>query len=57
MAYDEFLRNGISKYAAQITDFLEEVREVGYLEEVQEEESREMIREEKIMNEESLEEE
>ena len=57
VAYDEFLRGGISKYAAQITDFLEEVRDVSFLEEVQEEESREMIREEKIMNEESLEEE
>ena len=57
VAYDEFLRGGISKYAAQITDFLEEVSKVGYLEEVQEEESREWIREEKIMNEESLEEE
>ena len=57
VAYDEFLRGGISKYAARITDFLEEVRDVSFLEEVPEEERREMIREEKIMNEESLEEE
>ena len=55
--YDEFLRDGIFKYAAQITDFLEEVRDVSFLEETREGEVREMIREEKIMNEESLEEE